>query len=801
MSPTINYFSMLRLTQPGLKSIPDSIHSAPASPASEESIPHFPSVPEPARPKRRFTLPASWQKGGPRPSLFTMESTTESSDPSFVPTALVQGVPMLKISSRKIKQVIFRVRGGAISWSSKKDNSVSINEVRDLRLGQPPTDTYNSSRWITIVYVRGQQWKVLHMVALTDELYDLWVQTLKSLFSVTLDRHVSDITPADPDLIWIRQLWPMGAKAIDREKAEGLCNQIGLKIPDHVAKRYDGVLDMSTFHQLIKDCQTRPDVKEIYDTLVKDGPLDAVHVERLLRDVQRLATVEGVFDKFKEEDVWTFNSLTKFLCSPDNAPFVPQDMSYPIQHYFISSSHNTYLVGEQWRGESTVEGYIRVLLAGCRCVEMDVQTGEVEPVVYHRKTLTTSVPVRDICRAINQYAFVASPYPVIISAEIHCSSEQQNRLAAILNEIFGDRLVTAPLYVDFADLPSPEQLKNRILFKAKPPKPEPKSPRLEAAPFSPDSASSTESDSGFARLARRLSIQGKAERPDAFSPQLADLLVYTAGVKYQGFSKLNEYAPREQFSVSERTAERIIKENKGDWVKHNFSHISRVYPRGTRLTSSNYDPTVAWSAGCQLVALNWQTLDEATLLNHAMFHASNGYILKPLALRQKIQEVPQTYRIRVHIISGQRMPLSPDLYVEATLKPSSSGSTSSSSSSSSSSSAGPASVPSSPSYSRTRAVKGVTLNPQFDEIISFEITTPPSALILKFIHLEIKNKSTGLLAQWIRPVALSPQGYHHLPLYDAMMSRYVFATLFARIDVQAVQAQAPAPALVSQKKE
>ncbi|WWD17929.1 hypothetical protein CI109_102374 [Kwoniella shandongensis] len=678
----------------------------------------------------------------------------------IVPPALVQGVPMLKISSKKIKQVIVRIRGGGISWSSKKDSHVTISEIRDLRLGQPPTETYNSSRWITVVYVRATQWKVLHLIALTDEIYAMWVKALKELVSVTLDRHVTDVTPADPDMIWIKQLWPMGTKAIDREKAEGLCRQIGLEIPPAVAESYDGLLDMSTFHQLVKECQTRPEIEKIHNELSEDGPLDEHRVARFLRERQHLQSIDGVFDKFKQDGLWTLHSLTEFLCSPDNAPTISQDMTLPIQHYFISSSHNTYLVGEQWRGESTVEGYIRVLLAGCRCVEMDVQNGDTEPVVFHRKTLTSSVSVRDICRAINQYGFVTSTYPVIISAEIHCASEQQNRLAAILRDVFGERLVTAPLYVDDGDLPSPEQLKGRVLFKAKPPKPEPKSPRLDP-PFSPDSTSSTESDSGFARLARRLSINGKTDRPDGFSQQLSDLLIYTAGVKYQGFSKLNEYEPRHQFSVSERTAARIIKENKADWIKHNFTHLSRVYPRATRLASSNYDPVAVWEAGCQLVALNWQTLDEATLLNHAMFHGSNGYILKPPALRQKIHELGQTYQIKVDIISGQRIPLSPDLYVEASI------------------------VNFQPAK-RTKMLEGLTLNPRWEETLSFQISTTPSMLSLRFLHLEVKNRN-GLLAQWMRPVALAPKGWHHLPLYDPLMSRFVFATLFVKIEVEVVE--------------
>jgi phosphatidylinositol phospholipase C delta len=34
-----------------------------------------------------------------------------------VPPALVAGVPMLKISSKKMKQVVMRLEGGAISWA------------------------------------------------------------------------------------------------------------------------------------------------------------------------------------------------------------------------------------------------------------------------------------------------------------------------------------------------------------------------------------------------------------------------------------------------------------------------------------------------------------------------------------------------------------------------------------------------------------------------------------------------------------------------------------------------------------
>jgi Phosphatidylinositol-specific phospholipase C, X domain len=115
------------------------------------------------------------------------------------------------------------------------------------------------------------------------------------------------------------------------------------------------------------------------------------------------------------------------------------------------------------------QSFLHLLLSDTPLLRIvDIYDGETEPVVYHGKTLTSKLSVREICLAIAKYAFVTSPYPVIISAEIHCGQAQQDMIVTIMTEVFGDALVNAPIEgrPKIDRLPSPENLKGRVLLKA-----------------------------------------------------------------------------------------------------------------------------------------------------------------------------------------------------------------------------------------------------------------------------------------------------------------------------------------------
>ncbi|XP_034556247.1 1-phosphatidylinositol 4,5-bisphosphate phosphodiesterase eta-1 [Notolabrus celidotus] len=205
-----------------------------------------------------------------------------------------------------------------------------------------------------------------------------------------------------------------------------------------------------------------------------------------LRIEQKMATVTPeyvaeiiekfeVSDENKQRGVMGIDGFTSLMRSPTCDIFNPlhhevnQDMEQPLCNYFIASSHNTYLTGDQLLSHSKTDMYAWVLQSGCRCVEVDCWDGpEGEPMVQHGYTLTSKIPFKFVIETINKYAFINNQFPVILSIENHCSIQQQKKIAQYLREIFGDKLdVGDVLSRESKTLPSPQSLQGKILIKGK----------------------------------------------------------------------------------------------------------------------------------------------------------------------------------------------------------------------------------------------------------------------------------------------------------------------------------------------
>jgi len=612
--------------------------------------------------------------------------------------------------------------------------------------------------------------------------------------------------------------------SLDFKEVVSLLKTLNLKLKDKVIKEKfkevdkdsSKTLDFDEFNDFLERLRIRPEIDEIFHKFAdsKTLTMSPEQFVKFLQTIQKETTADVNFakqviaefeHKIHEKDPAPTHlssiGFSKYLTSSKyNLVFNPkkaalyQDMTHPLAHYWVASSHNTYLMGDQLKGESSVEAYINAFNKGCRCVELDCWDGEdkSKPIIYHGHTLTTKITFREVIETIRDYGFKVSPYPVILSLEVHCSIEGQQAMASILNEILGTAGLMPEQPAVSGSLPPLEKLKNKVLLKGKMMSPtkeeeeddEEDDDEEEVAPSSPSSAkkgglsSSKQVDTKKEEEKKPEPKKKEKKHHESTAKELSDL-IHLKTVKFPGFI---DYKTKnktwEMSSFSEGKIGKFMQKDAQAYVEYNTRQISRIYPKGSRVNSSNYDPIPSWNCGAQIVALNYQTGSEPMWANDGKFleNGNTGYILKPQYMREeKISWNPEakaksTKHLEIVILSASQLPKAHgkegtakgeviDPYVKIVVN----------------------GLPADKIQFKTKVIKNNGFNPVWKADFKMAISNADLGIISFIISDSDVISSDDLIGYYSLSLSCLREGYRHIPLRDGQGKLYDNASLLVSI--------------------
>uniref|UniRef100_A0A672GVH0 Phosphoinositide phospholipase C n=1 Tax=Salarias fasciatus TaxID=181472 RepID=A0A672GVH0_SALFA len=646
-----------------------------------------------------------------------------------------------------------------LRWEpSKKDGDrarLDVSSIREVRTGKS-TETFlhngplseHLAEEAAFSIIHGDEYQSLDLVALSADVANIWVTGLRYLLGskmrsewleaefAKVDEDGYGIVSEDVAVSTICKLYPgikeakvrLRFKEIQRSKE---------KLTSHVTRE--------EFQEAFCELCTRPDVYFLLVQLSKDREcLDPQDLRLFLETEQglSLATTEGCWELLRryepsaqgrERGLLGLDGFARYLQSPECQLLDPehlgvcQDMNMPLSHYYISTSYRSYLLDDQVHGRADLGGLIKALQSGCRCLELGVTDGpDGEPLLG----------------VVNKYAFLTSQYPLLVYLCQRCSPVQQRTMAQHLKKVFGSRLYTpealpVSLGGRATTLPSPEQLKGRVLLVGK--------------KLPPDQDGS---DGDVSEEDEEIGGGGPLE-------ELGVVLVVPPPSQPRKLPS-NKLSPEDLVMFTKRT-------------------LTRVRPSSVRLDSSNPNPQGYWKGGVQLVALNQQTPGAMLDLHRGRFSQNGGcgYILRPAVMRDEVSYFsahtqgcvpgvpPQTLRIKV--ISAHNLPKPQgsgakgeviDPYVVLELH----------------------GVPADCAEQRTRTAAQNQDDPLFDETFEFQVNMPELAL-LRFVVLDDDYIGDDFIGQYSVAFECLQPGYRNVPLLGLAGDPLPHTSLFVHVAV------------------
>ncbi|NP_001312450.1 phosphoinositide phospholipase C 2-like [Nicotiana tabacum] len=559
------------------------------------------------------------------------------------------------------------------------------------------------------------------------------------------------------------------------------------------------------------------DVKNLFNRYSDNGVMNAENLQRFLIEVQKeenasLEDAQGIMNNLHDLKILNIfhrrglhlDAFFKYLFADINPPINPKrgihhDMNEPLSHYFIYTGHNSYLTGNQLSSDCSDVPIIQALGRGVRVIELDIwpNSAKDDVEVLHGGTLTTPVALIKCLRSIKEHAFTVSEYPVVITLEDHLTPDLQAKVAEI-TQTFGDMLFSPDSCLK--NFPSPESLKRRVLISTKPPKEylqakEVKEKDSKKGTESPDTEArgrevsdlkaryndKDDSDDG-AGVEDDESDEGDPNSQQNVAPEYKCLIAIHAGKGKGGLSDWLRVDPDKvrRLSLSEQELGKAVVTHGKEIIRFTQRNLLRIYPKGIRFDSSNYNPFVAWTHGAQMVH-HMQGYGRSLWLMHGMFRSNGGcgYVKKPDILLKAgpnnqifdpEANLPVKTTLKVTVFMGEGWYIDfkhthfdaytpPDFYAKI----------------------GIAGVPADNVMKKTKTLEDMD-TPTWDEKFEFPLTVPELALLRVEVHEYDMSEKDDFAGQTCLPVSELRQGIRAVSLHDRKGEKYNSVKLLMRFE-------------------